>query len=31
VSTQRRRMFRSSSLQAAQVDYLYSELVCVPW
>jgi hypothetical protein len=27
----RPRMFRSASLDAAQVDYLYSELVCVPW
>jgi hypothetical protein len=27
----RPKMFRSSRLKAAQVDYLYSELVCVPW
>jgi hypothetical protein len=27
----RPRMFRSARLEAAQVDYLYSELVCVPW
>jgi hypothetical protein len=27
----RPKMFRSSRLEAAQVDYLYSELVCVPW
>jgi hypothetical protein len=27
----RPRMFRSKRLEAAQVDYLYSELVCVPW
>ena len=27
----RPKMFRSSRLQPAQVDYLYSELVCVPW
>lgn len=26
-----RRMFRSSRLESAQVDYLYSELVCVAW
>jgi hypothetical protein len=23
--------YRSSSLEAGQIDYLYSELVCVPW
>jgi hypothetical protein len=28
---ERPKMFRSTRLQAAQVDYLYSELVCVPW
>jgi hypothetical protein len=27
----RRKMFRSSSLTPAQIDYLYSELVCVSW
>jgi hypothetical protein len=27
----RRKMFRSPSLSPAQVDYLYSELVCVAW
>lgn len=27
----RRKMFRSSNLEPAQIDYLYSELVCVPW
>jgi hypothetical protein len=27
----RRRMFRSPSLAPAQIDYLYSELVCVAW
>jgi len=27
----RKRMFRSSNLDPAQIDYLYSELVCVPW
>lgn len=31
VAAPRRRMFRSPTLRAAQVDYLYSELVCVPW
>lgn len=31
VGSPRRRMFRSPSLQPAQVDYLYSELVRVPW
>jgi hypothetical protein len=25
------RMYRSASLEPAQIDYLYSELVCVPW
>jgi hypothetical protein len=24
-------MFRSSRVQSNQVDYLYSELTCVPW
>ena len=27
----RRKMFRSLSLAPAQIDYLYSELVCVAW
>lgn len=27
----RRRMFRSAELEPAQIDYFYSELVCVPW
>ncbi|MFC7621379.1 hypothetical protein [Microlunatus sp. GCM10028923] len=27
----RRKMFRSDDLTADQVDYLYSELTCVPW
>jgi len=27
----RHRMFRSPSLRPGQIDYLYSELVCVPW
>jgi hypothetical protein len=27
----RRKMFRSPSLAPAQIDYLYSELVCVSW
>ncbi len=27
----RPKMFRSSRLEPAHVDYLYSELVCVPW
>lgn len=27
----RPKMFRSSRLQPEQVDYLYSELTCVPW
>lgn len=27
----RRKMFRSDHLTADQVDYLYSELTCVPW
>lgn len=29
--TPRRKMFRSSRLQPEQIDYLYSELVCVAW
>ncbi|MFV0458014.1 MAG: hypothetical protein ACK5MT_04465 [Actinomycetales bacterium] len=31
VSTPRPRMFRSDQLGADDIDYLYSELVCVPW
>lgn len=31
VRTPRRKMYRSPRLQPAQIDYLYSELVCVPW
>jgi hypothetical protein len=27
----RPRMFRSTALQPRSVDYLYSELTCVPW
>lgn len=27
----RRKMFRSPDLEPAQIDYLYSELVCVSW
>jgi len=27
----RRKMFKSSNLQADQIDNLYSELVCVSW
>ena len=27
----RPKMFKSARLEPAQVDYLYSELVCVPW
>ena len=27
----RRKMFRSEKLSADQLDYLYSELTCVPW
>lgn len=27
----RRKMFRSRALDAAQIDNLYSELVCLPW
>jgi hypothetical protein len=25
------KMYRSASLEPGQIDYLYSELVCVPW
>jgi hypothetical protein len=31
VESPRRKMFRSSSLEPAQIDYLYSELVCLSW
>ncbi len=31
VETQRRKMFRSATLEPAQIDDLYSELVCVAW
>jgi hypothetical protein len=31
VETQRRKMFRSDTLEPAQIDDLYSELVCVAW
>jgi hypothetical protein len=31
LKTPRRKMFRSASLKPAQIDYLYSELVCLPW
>lgn len=31
VETQRRKMFRSVTLEPAQIDDLYSELVCVAW
>lgn len=31
LSTPRRKMFRSPSLGPDQIDYLYSELVCVAW
>ena len=31
VNSPRRKMFRSPSLTAAQIDYLYSELVCLSW
>jgi hypothetical protein len=27
----RPKMFKSAQLEPAQIDYLYSELVCVPW
>jgi hypothetical protein len=27
----RRKMFKSDRLEASQIDYLYSELACVPW
>jgi len=31
LSSPRPKMFRSSRLLSSQVDYLYSELTCVPW
>lgn len=31
IRSPRRKMFRSADLDPAQVDYLYSELVCVSW
>jgi hypothetical protein len=31
VDSPRRKMFRSPSLAPAQIDYLYSELVCLSW
>lgn len=31
VDSPRRKMFRSPSLEPAQIDYLYSELVCLSW
>jgi hypothetical protein len=31
IEAPRRRMFRSPELDPRDVDYLYSELVCVPW
>ena len=31
VDSPRRKMFRSSALGPAQIDYLYTELVCVSW
>jgi hypothetical protein len=31
VRSPRRKMYRSPRLKPAQIDYLYSELVCVPW
>lgn len=31
LAAHRRKMYRSSSLKPDQIDYLYSELVCVPW
>jgi hypothetical protein len=27
----RRKMFKSPSLESGQIDYLYSELVCIGW
>jgi hypothetical protein len=31
IAKPRHKMFRSPHLQASQIDYLYSELVCVAW
>ena len=31
VDSPRRKMFRSPTLEPAQIDYLYSELVCLSW
>jgi hypothetical protein len=31
VSAPRRKMFKSQTLTAARIDYLYSELVCLSW
>lgn len=31
VDSPRRKMYRSPSLEPAQIDYLYSELVCLSW
>jgi hypothetical protein len=31
VRSPRRKMFKSPSLEPAQIDYLYSELVCLSW
>jgi hypothetical protein len=31
VDSPRRKMFKSTSLEPAQIDYLYSELVCLSW
>lgn len=31
VESPRVKMYLSSSLESAQIDYLYSELVCLPW
>ena len=31
VDSPRRKMFRSPALEPAQIDYLYSELVCLSW
>jgi hypothetical protein len=31
LSSPRRKMFQSPSLEPAQIDYFYSELVCVSW
>jgi hypothetical protein len=31
VNSPRRKMFRSATLRPEQIDYLYSELVCLPW